>query len=264
VSTSKNPKELLVGTTVGKIAFSLREAIARLKAPVEQIPWMLNDSLARRILIRLCQPGRTFIDVGAHIGSVIADVQRHSPEAKIVAIEAIPDKAEALRRKFPRVEIQCCALAETEGTASFFVGDQSGYSSLDNVGGKEIAVRTRPLDAVITAPDVDVIKIDVVGAELGVLIGAEQTIARCRPTIVFESGPQEVLGYTKERMFDWLDARDYRLFVPNRLPERDGGPGLNKGAWLDCHFYPWPTLNYFAVPAERLATVRKRARSLTR
>jgi FkbM family methyltransferase len=225
---------------------------------------LLNDALARRILIRLCQPGQTFIDVGAHIGSVIADVQRYSPSAKIVAVEAISDKAKDLRRKFPSVEIHCCALGETEGTSSFFIADQSGYSSLANVGGKEITVRTMPLDAVITASDVNVIKIDVEGAELGVLIGAEQTIARCRPTIMFESGPQEVLGYTKERMFDWLDERDYRLFVPNRLPERDGGPGLNKGAWLDCHFYPWPTLNYFAVPAERLATVRERARSLVR
>jgi hypothetical protein len=175
----------------------------------------------------------------------------------------VPEKAARLKRKFPKVEVHCFALSEDEGETSFFIDDRrSGYSSLANNGGREIIVQKKRLSAIVPSNDVDVIKLDVEGAELGVLIGGEDVVKRCRPIIMFESGPSEVLGYTKRCFWNWFSTIDYRVFTPNRLVQPDGGGGLGLDAFLDCHLYPFSTLNYFAVPAERLAEARERGRSV--
>src|SRR5207244_2913504 len=74
--------------------------------------------------------------------------------------------------------------------------DNSGKSSLnrcnahlDGVGGEPVSVRVRPLDAFLDeagASRVDLIKIDVEGAEMMVLRGAKQTLQRHRPAIIIE------------------------------------------------------------------------------
>lgn len=59
--------------------------------------------------------------------------------------------------------------------------------------------------------DVDFIKIDVEGAELGVLKGATDTIARCRPMIQMEIMEKQcnLFGYTPQDLYDFLVPQDY-------------------------------------------------------
>jgi FkbM family methyltransferase len=250
-------RQSILGSPLGRAAAAGRDLLDRLRAGQDDIATILNDQLATRIVTRLCRPAMTFVDVGAHIGSVIAEVRVKCPTAKIVAVEAMPDKAERLVAKFKTVEVQCTALGETEGEAHFFVDRRrSGYSSLADNGGESIKVILKPLDQVLLLDDVDVMKIDVEGAELGVLIGGDALVRRCRPTIMFESGPEEVLGYTKAAMFDWFASRDYGIFVPMRLAHT--APPLDLGSFIDSHHYPRRTTNYFAVPLERIAEIRQR------
>ncbi len=254
-------KQKLVGTAVGRLLSSGRNFIDILKTPRVALGTIVNDQLASTLIVRLCRPGETFVDVGAHIGSVIAEVKHECPSANIIAFEAIPEKVASLRRKFPDIRIHSCALAETEGKASFYVDlDSSGYSSLDGgrANRREISVSKNRLDNLIA--HADLIKIDVEGAELGVLRGSEKTVDRCRPIIMFESGPSDVLGYTKEQMFDWFDSRNYGLFAPNRIANT-GGP-LSLWGFIDSHEYPRRTTNYFAIPMEQFGEVRSRAKAL--
>ena len=51
-----------------------------------------NDQLATMLITKICGSHKTFIDVGAHIGSIIAEVHHNDPSTKIVAIKAIPQK----------------------------------------------------------------------------------------------------------------------------------------------------------------------------
>ena len=257
-------KQLILGSPVGRAAMRGRGAVELLRAPKEELGTLANDQIAEQLVTRLCAPDRVFLDVGAHIGSIVAAVARHCPGARIVAVEAIPEKAMRLRRKFRRVEVHCCALAEREGEAAFFIDQaRSGYSSLAAGGEgrvREIRVPLTRLDTLIPRADVDLVKIDVEGAELGVLRGAEALVAGARPVVMFESGPAEVLGYTKPAMWAWFAERDYEVVVPNRLAHT--APPLSLEGFVDSHHYPRRTTNYFAVPAERRAEVRARARKI--
>jgi FkbM family methyltransferase len=259
-------RSILVGTRVGVIAQRAREWVdlfSTARTQAENLGGYSNDLISRQILESLCLPGKAFVDVGAHIGSVIDGVARRSQPSVIIAIEAIPAKAEALRRRFPKAIVHGCAVGENDGELPFFIDVQhSGYSSLypDKEGSplEEIRVPVRKLDDLIGPQAVDVIKIDVEGAELGVLRGAEEVIARDQPTILFESGPVEVGGFSKVAMWEWLDRAGYAVLVPNRVSHND--PGLSCDGFVESHLYPRRTTNYVAVARSRREQIRARAR----
>jgi FkbM family methyltransferase len=266
-------KRFIVNTFVGRFAVSVREAVGRTYsafANPEAAGTVANDYLAGFLTTRLCKNSAVFVDVGAHIGSVIAEVARHCPKARIIAIEAMPDKADRLRRSFPRVEVHGCALSDHSGEATFYVHTkQSAYSSLgrpSHRGGEisEIRVLLRKLDDILTDDGIDLIKIDVEGAELGVLKGGDRIIAENRPTVMFESGAaaDDGLGFTKDGLWQWLAARDYVVLVPNRVAHND--PGLSLEGFIESHLYPRRTTNYFAVASERHVELRDKAREVLR
>jgi FkbM family methyltransferase len=254
-------RQLLVGTSTGRWLSSVRDKLELVTAPREQVGTIANDQLALKLLVGLCRPNDIFVDVGAHIGSVIAEVQNHCSSVKIIAFEAIPSKAGKLIDKFPDVVIHCCALSDDEGEAEFFVDlEQSGYSSLAPTPHKstKIIVDMKRLDDILEGAHL--IKIDVEGAELGVLKGAENLISASRPIIMFESGPANILGYSKEGMFEFFARHEYGVFAPNRLAHT--GSPMTLSSFLDAHEYPRRTTNYFAVPSEKIQEVRDRARAV--
>jgi len=222
---------------------------------------LLQAIIARDILVRIASDSEVFVDIGAHIGSVTAEVLRLATK-HIIAVEAIPKKAEALQKKFPRVRVYNCALGASSGPVKFYVDQrQSGYSSLNKSKGmQEIEIEMRTLDELVDRADV--LKIDVEGAELLVLQGAQKTLEACRPLIMFESvGPMQQGGVT-EGIFAWFAEREYLLTIPNRLAH--DGPTLDRQGFLEAHAYPFRTHDYFAVPSERRNEFRDRARRVLR
>ena len=267
-----NLKQLIVGTGLTPHFLNAREKIGLFYAACFQISELgtrANDYLAAHLISRLCAPEHTFIDIGAHIGSVVSSVLTHVPSAKIIAIEAIPEKAAHLRLKFPAVQVHQIALGNSEGNVKFYVDfAQSGYSSLyrppkreiDNI--IEITVRMTSLDRLVNLTTIDAIKIDVEGAELDVLRGSVGTMTRNRPIIMYESAPPTNGQLDSEKAPQWQFFRDhnYILVVPNRLAHNDNG--LTREGYIESHLYPRRTTNYFAVPIERIAEYRDRARRI--
>lgn len=265
-------KQQLLGNPVGRAALFLRDKLDLIKGAyfsVEALGTIANDQLATILLTQICASEKTFIDIGAHIGSIIDQVSHNDPSIKIVAIEAIPEKALGIRRRFPFVQLHGCAVGDVTGEISFFIDiKRSGYSSLvrptdiDGTSKVEITVPIEKLDNLVTASDVDVIKIDVEGAELGVLRGAFNVLATCRPLVMFESGPEEheVLGYTKSELYEFFDRLGFAVIVPNRVAHND--EGLTMPGFLESHLYPRRTTNYFAIPKERRHEFRDRARKI--
>jgi FkbM family methyltransferase len=265
-------KQYLLRNSMGRVAMFIRDKVTILKLAYlspETVGTVASDLLATKLVTTICKPGATFVDVGAHIGSIISEVKHNIPSARIVAVEAIPDKVEKLQQYFPFAEIHSCAVGESTANISFFINTlQSGYSSLARpINGNEksiveITVPIKRLDDLVLSNDVDVIKIDVEGAELGVLRGSVNILDRCRPTIMFESSPQSDigLGYTKEALYEFLASKGYSIVVPNRVAH--DGPGLTLEGFLESHFYPRRTTNYLAIPRERRIEIRDRARSV--
>ena len=110
-------KRVLVGTVLGRTIVRMREmrSLAKtLRRNPEKGGIFCQQHCARILLPRLCRPSAAFVDVGAHIGSVIGDVRHVSRLIRIIAVEADPVKAAALERKFPEVEIHSCAVGESE------------------------------------------------------------------------------------------------------------------------------------------------------
>jgi hypothetical protein len=79
---------------------------------------------------------------------------------------------------------------------------------------------------------------------------------------MFESAPQsnDNLEYTKENLYDFFVVNDYAVLIPNRVAHNDSG--LSKDGFIESHFYPRRTTNYFAIPKERRVEIRDRARSI--
>jgi FkbM family methyltransferase len=246
----------IVGTPIGRAAKVARSKCELLSAKLESIGTTANDQLAEYLVTRF--PERHFVDVGAHIGGIIAEVIARCPGVQITAIEPIPAKVNHLRTRFPNVSVIETALSDEDGEARFFVNPRlSGYSSLNpDAGTDEIAVRLKRLDSLVADPDV--IKIDVEGAELGVLRGCENL--KTRPLYMFESAPGEVLGFTKTDLWSWFQAHDYAIFLPNRLAHT--AAPMSMELFLDSHEYPRRATNYFAVPNEDVERARNKARKL--
>ena len=164
-------KQLILGTFIGRVALSIRdkvEILYTLAFKQVQLPTLLNDKLASYLMTRICLNNKAFLDIGSHIGSVIAEVHQTSPTVTIIAFEAMPEKVLKLRKRFPFAEIHCYALGEDSGNVIFHINKRlSGYSSLlkpdtatqgDYVS---ITVEMKRLDDIVTCNDIDVIKIDV-------------------------------------------------------------------------------------------------------
>lgn len=255
-------KQVAVGTRWGRMLARARRYLNYVQSTPSILGTVSNDELALELTVGICRNQRTFLDIGAHIGSVLADVLAAAPRIEVVALEAIPDKAASLARRFPQIVVHQCAAGEHNGHVPFFiVPAASGFSSLAHAPDAiEITVPMRRVDTLIS--HADVIKIDVEGAELGVLRGATQLVMSSRPIVMFESSldAAERSGYPLEEMFRWWAERDYVLLVPNRLAH--DGPGLDQCGFLEAHFFPRRTTNYFAVPTERRREIQDRARAV--
>lgn len=130
----------------------------------------------------------SLIDVGANKGqfSLAFRALRHA--APIDAFEPLPAAADAFQRLFardPNVRLHRVAIGEREGSAAFHVADREDSSSLLRPGAGQraafgvseasaIEVAVRPLGDMLdlaAVPRPILMKIDVQGAELGVLKG---------------------------------------------------------------------------------------------
>jgi len=166
------------------------------------------------------------IDVGAHEGSVLRELVRLAPAGRHIGFEPLPamrTKLEAEFEPLPNVQIRGTALSDGHGQATFHhVTTAPGYSGLkrrEMPAGEQvetITVATERLDDVLPEAFVPgFIKIDVEGAEMLVLRGGAETIARHRPTIVFEHGAGgfEHYGYQPGDLHDLLvGAFGLRIF----------------------------------------------------
>lgn len=195
---------------------------------------------------------RSVWDVGANCGVftfAAAHVAAHG--AQILAVEPDPFLAALVQRSANenenadrQVNVVCTAVSDQQGLARFLVAQRGRSSnSLEQTGHRSTAGGTRYAQYVPTVTldmllqhfaSPDLIKIDVEGAEVLVLKGAERILRNARPILYVEVGEKQNAEVSR-----LLQQFHYRLFDGDAS---DGVP-LNR-----CAF------NTLAVPAESQKT----------
>jgi FkbM family methyltransferase len=253
-------KHLLLRTPLERPALRLRYfagGIRRLRHP-ELSELFLESHWIEQLESRVIEVDSNCIDVGCHIGSSLSSIIRHARRGTHLAIEPVPEKASWIKRKFPEVDVRAIALGEKQGQIAFFRNDsQPGFSGFgtpreDRDKAVQIHVNCEKLDDIVrTDLRYAYVKLDVEGAELLVLQGSRNLIARDRPIILFESSHDGAsnLGLKREDLFSLLaDDCGYDVFLIKDYLE--GRPALNLTAFQKAAEYPFRAFNFVGVPGE--------------
>jgi FkbM family methyltransferase len=178
----------------------------------------------QHICHQILRPGMKVMDVGANVGMLTRQFCREvGPTGMVYAFEPDPLTYQFLEfntRAFKNKELTQCAISDNQEPALLHLNFTSGTgNSLVNKSHsrESVPVTCISLDEFLKQrgnPPVDVIKIDVEGAELGVLRGMRQTVARLSQLkIIIEYCPTNLkgAGVAPREVFDELHSQSFSL-----------------------------------------------------
>ena len=205
---------------VGRVLFYFRE----------QADDLLN------FMQKYLNPGMTFVDVGSNIGShTILGSRLVGQQGMVFSIEADPRTFQLLQSNISRNRVTNATLinqcvSDRSGEVCFNVDSNSARSSLIRNGSDRILLMADPLDDVLPPGcEIDLLKVDVEGAELLVLNGAKR-LFNCKPprVVVFEATSDQ------REIREFLLSHGYRLFEFRRC-----NSSLTE--------ISWPVFNTYAI-----------------
>jgi FkbM family methyltransferase len=160
------------------------------------------------------EPGATAIDVGANVGvyAITAGLSVGA-SGRVIAVEAdeeyLPRLQAGLERNaLENTDIIVAAAGHVDGEAELIIAADGAFSSIKPLvsytgSGATRQVQERRLDSIwdeAGQPDVAFVKVDVEGAEVEVLRGAEQLLQRCHPALVVEVRPEQTEPEVRRRL----------------------------------------------------------------
>lgn len=185
-------------------------------------------------ILNMVKPGDTFVDIGANIGWFAVQASSAvGPTGQVIAIEPRARTGHYLARSLfeangfsDRAEVHHCATGAEAGHFSIGwdnnAGNPGGTWSLPTreiqqefrergFSVEEVEVKT--LDSLVGGRKVDVIKMDIEGAEGLALRGAAATLAQSRPVILSEmnfSLLPKISGISAGDYVHWMADQGYR------------------------------------------------------
>lgn len=175
----------------------------------------LQDYSEMLFLLHFLREGEAFVDVGANLGtySVLAAKGRN---AQVVSIEPVPQTFKRLEQN-----VTSNQLGKRISTKNLAVGDREGEVLMTSLNDCEnhivdggdtdtaelIAVQSTTLDTLLVGLAPNLIKIDVEGFELPVLLGAKSTFDQSRlfALIIEINGAGEKFGRSDEDIIEALN-----------------------------------------------------------
>ncbi|NHI88388.1 MAG: FkbM family methyltransferase [Candidatus Thorarchaeota archaeon] len=197
--------------------------------------WMLSkgdqyEAQTTKYIVDSVKEGSVVVDVGASMGYYTLLLARLvGPRGRVYAFEPIPRDFAILRRNvnangYRNVVLENKAVSDTDGIARFYISPESyGMSSLCPLTNPEsiIQVEVVCLDNYIHE-DVDLIKVDVEGAEHLVVKGSKELIQKSPdPHLIVEFVPGR-FGFDANQLFSELEGWKYRTLDLNLLFWKDG------------------------------------------
>lgn len=240
----KNPEEsLIVHDFMGALNFRCHVG----EHMGSQIYWRGEYSGAQlRILESLLKPGSVFVDLGANQGEFsIYAASLVGNEGKVFSFEPDPRMQERLAgnislNRFPQVVVEPLAISDRPGRLEFYTPIEAYEDGTHNAGLPTLYAR-KGVDSAFTSVEattldrwkadrqvqrVDVIKLDIEGAELPALRGGEQLICEHKPALMIEvnAATCQAAGYSMQELIEWLHVHGYQLFV---IDDEGSLPPLN-------------------------------------
>lgn len=176
----------------------------------------------------------TIVDIGVNKGYFsLLSARLMNDTGRVLSFEPDPDNCFWIRKSIQANNYRCIelsdyALSDREGKATFYRGAKSGWGSLffsPSVAAPDeepITVRTRTLDNVLDEKNVnhvDIVKIDVQGADLLVLRGAENTLRESEDVKLImdvDVGTEE----ERNQLLEFLSSCGLETYVISRELER--------------------------------------------
>ena len=194
------------------------------------------DAPLHKLLDRLLQPGMVAFDIGANMGEVALHMGlKVKPHGRVYAFEPAPTQITRLRTNISANKLEGViqsfpiALSNLNGKAKFAYADvlkeNQGMGSLVNRANEvvtlETEVETRTLDDFVSSSEcidrIDLIKIDIEGAEVQFMEGGQNTLKTLRPDIIMELSDSDVSqsgsGQTKFDQIRMLEEIGYRIYA---------------------------------------------------
>lgn len=230
-------------------------ALADFKMYVRLDDWAVGARIAvrrthephvTRVMRPLLQAGTVMLDIGANIGYyTLLAASRVGNTGKVMAFEPSVANCTLLHKSlqanhFENVVLHNVAVAETASVVGFRMHDSNGSILPEPLSPHAEHVRAVTLDQVLgDEPRIDLIKMDIEGAEGRALQGMHRVIQRCRPVIFTELNPsalQAVSSMTPEEYLNQLRAFDYVLCAIPRTAGQQTTAQSNAQimhAWVD-------------------------------
>jgi FkbM family methyltransferase len=199
--------------------------------------WIRSPLSQERLMLgylkRLIQPGDTVYDVGANVGLYTRFMSRFGA-GKTVAFEPMSENIALLKRNVSlakgdadKIQIMAFAVGDTDGSELLQIDNvMSGTASLDRVLGGQASfgrkfygygplterVRVAKLDSLVfgeNLPPPRVMKIDIEGAEMLALRGAERVLREHHPDLAIELHGENMV----KEVLAHLDQHGYACFA---------------------------------------------------
>ena len=185
------------------------------------------DLKTQLLVERVLSKNDLVVDVGGNIGMFSLAARRTVGEGgRVMAFEPNPIPRAKLERHvalngFANIEVHPFGLFDRAGAASLsFPNINTGEGSLSELAyppdqTQTIDVETRIGDEVLNGASPRLVKIDVEGAEIGVLRGLEKTIDAAKPLIVAEFEPAHLARFNVsfDDFLNFATPRGYRIYL---------------------------------------------------
>ncbi len=212
-------KYFLIKFRGGKIYLNLRESPMML-----QRAFGVYEPYKFKLFSNLVKKNMTVIDVGANKGCFsLLSAKLMGDCGRVLSFEPEPENCSWILRSikvnnYKSISLFQLALSDSDGTAELYIGEKSGFHSLlpqlDKPKPEKMTVIQKRLDTVLSEnkiSKVDLIKIDVEGAELQVLKGAVEIIKQNNNLkIILDLHPQK--GVDIYEIYDFLLKYGYKLY----------------------------------------------------
>jgi len=213
-----------------------------------------------RMLLNLININKNinFLDIGANLGfySIILGkfLEKSASNYRVISIEPSPREFDRLKKNLEvnnlkNVILSNIALSDLNDRLNFFIAsNKTGHSSLEKPeedSSSQIIVNTMKLDDFlkkIKIEKVDIMKIDVEGAELKVLNGGAETFKKYKPLLMIEVSDKRTLkfNYKAQDILNFLKNFGYKFFI------------IKKGYLTNLEGKNLYDDNVFAIPEEKI------------